>query len=154
VDRLSEPRKLYRSRRDEQISGVCAGLAQYLGVEAVWVRVAFVLLTLINGAGILLYLILALVIPKEPEEDGQDSLKPDMEQTLREGAQNLQERAREVSERMQGGQGSQLLGWALVVVGAWFLLRQLGWIRVNEDLIFPLLLIGIGILVLLRRAGR
>lgn len=44
VDRLSEPRKLYRSRRDERISGVCAGLAQYLGVEAVWAQVAFVLL--------------------------------------------------------------------------------------------------------------
>lgn len=153
MDRLSEPRKLYRSRRDEQISGVCAGLAQYLGVEAVWVRVAFVLLTLINGAGILLYLILALVIPKEPEE-GQDSLKPDMEQTLREGAQNLQARAKEVSERMQGGQRSQLLGWALVVLGAWFLLRQMGWIRLDEDLIFPLLLIGMGVLVLLRKAGR
>ena len=55
---------------------------------------------------------------------------------------------------MQGGQGSQLLGWALVVVGAWFLLQQLGWIRVDEDLIFPLLLIGIGVLVLLRRAER
>lgn len=154
MDRPGAPRKLYRSRRDEQISGVCAGLAEYLGVEVVWVRVAFVLLTLINGAGILLYLVLALVIPKEPEEEGQDSLKPDVEQTLREGAQNLQARAKEVSERMQGGQGSQLLGWALVVVGAWFLLRQLGWIRVDEDLIFPLLLIGIGVLVLLRRAGR
>ncbi|MCX7783366.1 MAG: PspC domain-containing protein [Meiothermus sp.] len=150
---MSQPRRLYRSRSDEQISGVCAGLAQYLGVETVWVRIAFVLLTLINGAGILLYLILALVIPKEPQEENQDSPKSDMDQTLREGAQNLQERAKEVSG-MQGGQGSQLLGWALVVVGAWFLLRQLGWIRVDEDLIFPLLLIGIGVLVLLRRAGR
>ncbi len=150
---MSQPRRLYRSRSDEQVSGVCAGLAQYLGVEPIWVRIAFVLLTLINGAGILLYIILALVIPKEPQEEDQDS-PSDMEQTLREGARNLQERAREVSERMQGGQGSQLLGWALVVVGAWFLLRQLGWIRVDEDLIFPLLLIGIGVLVLLRRAGR
>ncbi len=154
MDSMSQLRKLYRSRSDEQISGVCAGLAQYLGVEAVWVRIAFVLLTLINGAGILLYIVLALVMPKEPLEEGQESAKTDLEQTLQEGAQNLQERAREVSERMMNKQGSQLLGWALVVLGAWFLLRQLGWIRINEELIFPLLLIGTGLLVLLRRAGR
>jgi hypothetical protein len=42
----------------------------------------------------------------------------------------------------------------LVVAGIWFLLRQLGWIEVDEDVIFPLLLIGIGVLVLLRKAGR
>lgn len=151
---MSEPRKLYRSRSDQQISGVCAGLAQYLGVEAIWVRVAFVLLTIINGAGLLLYIVLAIVIPKEPLEASEGAKAGDLEETLREGAQNLQVRAKEVGERMKEGRGPQLLGWVLVALGGWFLLKQMGWLRIDEEVIFPLILIGIGALVLFRGGQR
>lgn len=151
---MSEPRKLYRSRTDQQISGVCGGLAQYLGVEAIWLRLAFVLLTIINGAGLLLYILLAIVIPKEPLEAGEPPQAGNLEETLREGAQNLQVRAKEVGERMKEGRGPQLLGWVLVALGGWFLLKQMGWLRIDEEVIFPLILIGIGALVLFRGGGR
>lgn len=145
---MTEPRRLYRSRHNQQISGVCAGLAHYFAVDVTWVRVAFILLALLNGGGVLLYIVLAIVIPVEPSESAEIQGN-NLEQTLREGAQNLQTRAKEFSSSGR----SQYLGWALVVLGAWFLLNQLGWIRINEDLIFPLILIGIGVLVLMRRSG-
>lgn len=61
-------REWYRARDGKKIAGVCAGLAQELGIAATPVRLAFVLLALIaGGAGIVLYLILWVVMPYRPE---------------------------------------------------------------------------------------
>jgi phage shock protein PspC (stress-responsive transcriptional regulator) len=59
-----EPKKLRRSTTDRVLGGVCAGIADYYGLDPVLVRVAFVLLAFLGGPGILLYLILLLVIPE------------------------------------------------------------------------------------------
>ncbi len=58
-------RKLYRSRSDIILGGVCAGLGQYFDVDPTVVRVVFVLLGL-SGHGLLLYLVLWLIVPPEP----------------------------------------------------------------------------------------
>ena len=60
-------KKLYRSRTDKKICGVCGGLAKDLGMDATVVRLILVLITLFVGAGLLAYIIAALVIPEEPE---------------------------------------------------------------------------------------
>ncbi len=61
-------KKLYRSRNDEMIEGVCGGLGNYFGIDSTLVRLGFVLAVLGGfGAGILLYIIMAVVIPIEPE---------------------------------------------------------------------------------------
>jgi phage shock protein C len=49
---------------DRILGGVCSGLAEGFHVEALWVRVAFVLLTFLNGIGILLYLVLWVLMPE------------------------------------------------------------------------------------------
>ena len=51
------------------LAGVCGGLARYFGIHPAFYRVGFVVLTLIGGAGILVYLAAALVIPDEGKED-------------------------------------------------------------------------------------
>lgn len=63
---MSEKR-LVRSRGNKMLAGVCGGLAEYLGVDPVIVRLAAVLLTLWNGVGLLIYLVLALIMPQESE---------------------------------------------------------------------------------------
>lgn len=65
--RSNEKKRLYRSRDGRVIAGVCAGLADYFGVDPTLVRLAFALFTIFGGAGILLYLCAWLVIP---EQDG------------------------------------------------------------------------------------
>ncbi|MBR4971783.1 MAG: PspC domain-containing protein [Oscillospiraceae bacterium] len=60
-------KKLYRSRTDKKICGVCGGLGKYFGIDATLVRLGVVLFTLFVGAGLLAYIIAALVIPEEPE---------------------------------------------------------------------------------------
>jgi len=58
-------KRLYRLRDGRVVAGVCAGLATYFGVDATLVRLAFALLTIFGGAGILLYLCAWIVIPEE-----------------------------------------------------------------------------------------
>jgi phage shock protein PspC (stress-responsive transcriptional regulator) len=62
-------RELRRSRSDRMIAGVCGGLGRYFDVNPVFYRVGFVVLTLLGGAGILIYGASLLVIPNEGERD-------------------------------------------------------------------------------------
>ncbi|MBK4731688.1 PspC domain-containing protein [Oxynema sp. CENA135] len=59
-------KRLYRSQRNKQIAGVCSGVAQYFGIDPTVVRLAFVLLALMGGPGLVLYLIMWVLIPLEP----------------------------------------------------------------------------------------
>lgn len=61
---MSEKR-LVRMRDDRMIAGVASGLARYLGLDPVIVRLIFVLLTVSHGSGLLVYLILAIIMPEE-----------------------------------------------------------------------------------------
>lgn len=58
-------KKLYRSRSNRVIGGVCGGLAQYLGIDPTVVRLIMALVTFVGGMSILVYLIAWLIIPEE-----------------------------------------------------------------------------------------
>ena len=58
-------RKLFRSQEHRMLFGVAGGLANYLNVDAVLVRLFFVLLTLSTGYGLIIYLLLALLMPED-----------------------------------------------------------------------------------------
>jgi phage shock protein C len=59
-------KRLYRSRTEKKIAGVCGGLAAYLGVDPVIPRLVWVVFALAAGMGILAYVICWLVVPQEP----------------------------------------------------------------------------------------
>ena len=60
-------KRLYKSETDKKMAGVCAGLADYLGLDATLVRLAFALAFVFWGFGLTLYIILYFVLPKESE---------------------------------------------------------------------------------------
>src|SRR5437763_1077495 len=62
-------KRLERSRSDRMVAGVCGGLARYFDIHPAFYRVGFVVLTLLGGAGILIYAATALVMPDEGKED-------------------------------------------------------------------------------------
>jgi phage shock protein C len=64
---MSEIRKLYRSRSNRMLAGVCGGLAQYFNTDPTLVRVLFVVLAVLGGSGLLIYLVLWVVVPEEPQ---------------------------------------------------------------------------------------
>ena len=61
-------KRLYRSDSEKMIAGVCGGLAEYFEIDPTVMRVLFVVAALLNGFGILLYLVLAIIVPRKPTE--------------------------------------------------------------------------------------
>jgi len=128
-------RRLYRSRRERMIGGVAGGLGEYLGVDPVVIRLLFALLVVTTGWGVLLYVILWVVMPEEPE--------------VAPGVVPPAPRYRQLDANQRG----VLVGAALVALGAMLLARQLHlfwWL--NGRYLWPLLLIAAGIALLIDRA--
>lgn len=61
---MSNEKRLCRSSSQRMLAGVCGGIAEYYSWDPTIVRVAWIILTLLGGSGILLYLILWLVMPE------------------------------------------------------------------------------------------
>ncbi len=62
----TEIKRLYRSRSERIIAGVCGGLGQYINVDPTLIRLIFIVLALLGGPGIIVYLIMWLIVPEEP----------------------------------------------------------------------------------------
>lgn len=60
-------KRLYRSKNERMIAGVCGGLGEYFDIDPVIVRLLFVALVLGVGTGVLLYLIMWIVVPEAPD---------------------------------------------------------------------------------------
>jgi len=132
----SGPRQIRRDVENGVIGGVAAGFARHLGVDVVWIRLAFVLTTfLAGGLGIVVYLASWLIVPAG-----------DVRPATATAAQDREERP---------GRGAAFwTGVGLVAIGGITLLdgvldpltARYGWISTGE-LILPLALIGLGILI-------
>lgn len=59
-------KKLYRSVSERKICGVCGGVAEYFGIDPTLVRVGWIILSCLAMAGVLAYVVCAVVIPEEP----------------------------------------------------------------------------------------
>ena len=131
-ENTATPRRLYRSRRDRMLAGVAGGLGQYFNIDPVLIRLAFVAMTLASGIGLVIYVILAIVVPNRPEyeEEPQITSTTTVDTT----------RGREIA-------GIILIGFGLLVlasnVGLFAILR---W-----DLFWPIVLIGLGAYILMNR---
>jgi phage shock protein C len=64
---MDPTRKLYRSRSDRRLVGVCGGLAQFFGLDPTLIRVLFVVLAVLGGSGIVVYLAMWVMVPNQPE---------------------------------------------------------------------------------------
>lgn len=68
-------KKLYRSRRDRQIAGVCGGLGEYFDRDSNVIRLLFLATLLIGGSGLILYIGAWMIIPQEPLDKEEDEHK-------------------------------------------------------------------------------
>jgi phage shock protein C len=141
------PRRLQRGRRDRVVFGVCSGLGDYFSVDPVIVRLAFVLFTLAGGAGILAYIVLAIVLPEEAATPGADFTRPSIDAPRDADAPAGVPAAPADVRRNQNLAGLILIGLGLV-----FLANTLGWFGwFGWQYLWPLVLVGIGLAILLRR---
>lgn len=68
MNAFSEGKRLYRTREGRIVAGVCSGLATYFGIDATLIRLAFGVLAIFGGMGVLAYLIAWVIVPEEGEE--------------------------------------------------------------------------------------
>jgi phage shock protein C len=61
-------KKLYRSLKNRMLAGVCAGVADYFGLDPTVIRLAWVVFSCLAGSGVLAYIICAIVIPNAPAD--------------------------------------------------------------------------------------
>ena len=63
---MNATRKLYRSKTNRQVAGVCGGLAEYFNLDVTLIRVLFVLLAVLGGSGLVIYVAMWIIVPREP----------------------------------------------------------------------------------------
>lgn len=66
ADKSAKPKKLYRSRANRIIAGVCGGLGEYFSIDATIVRLVFAATIFFGGGGAFVYLLLWAIVPREP----------------------------------------------------------------------------------------
>ena len=65
-------KKLYRSKKDKMIAGICGGIAEYFDVDSTLIRLLTVIFILLGGAGFVVYIIAWIIIPETPEKVSDD----------------------------------------------------------------------------------
>jgi phage shock protein C len=149
-------RRLTRSR-DAMIGGVAAGLANWLNADPALVRIAWALLVpLTGGAALLAYIVAWIVVPEEPRRTiGSTASTSEETSGSSSGAVPAAATPEPTTvDSARGGDRTALyIGGGLVLIGLWFLVREyvpaFRW-----DLIWPLLLVGVGVLILVSASRR
>ncbi len=131
----SAGRRLYKSRRNKMIDGVCGGLAEYFEVDPTIVRILWVLITLAGGSGFFLYIAAMIIMTPNPEHLGFGQT------TFNQPRANFDNK--------------RFWGILFILVGAFILIANVGlwagieWWDVSGKVIFPVIIILAGIVLIL-----
>lgn len=146
--------QLFKSRSNKVFSGVCGGLGEYFKIDPSIVRVAWVLFSIILGAGIgglIIYIIAALIIPETPSDYSGYSYNPGTSTNYdSEFGDSSNKWAK--SMNFDTGKSRIVIGGVLIFVGLLALAKQFfHWL--DFSFFWPLVLIGIGGLILYNGRG-
>jgi phage shock protein PspC (stress-responsive transcriptional regulator) len=130
-------RSLYRCRHDQRLAGVAGGVAEFFDLDPTLVRIVWVLSILFGGFGLLLYIVMAIIVPLEPELAGEH-------EPLIEGSPH-----RHASRSREGGLGMTFLGIVLILFGALALADGLlpAWTD-RGSFLWPAFILGTGVLLM------
>ncbi len=99
----AKPKKLYRTRKEGIIGGVCKGLAYFFGIDVIWVRLLMLLLLIPNGIGVLVYIILWIIIPdakttaEELEMKGKPVTIDNIEKNIKDEYERLEKKVKDTN---------------------------------------------------------
>ena len=149
-------KKIYRSRKDYMIAGVCGGIAEYFEIDTILIRLLTVLVVLLGGAGVVAYIIAWIVIPKNPDQVSDEDFeeRENIKEKVKKGAKNVIEEVKEHFESEELSHKSEksrrILGGIIVIaIGLIFLLNGFfPWVGWNK--LWPIILIVVGITVMIR----
>lgn len=149
--------RLFRSRKERVIGGVCGGLGEYFGIDPIIIRIILAILIIVKGVGILAYIIMWIAIPEEPIEHYYARFKqaPGSPTPPEEGPAGEEKNASAPHEfaaptaddysayMHKKGNGGLFLGIGLIGLGVLFLF----WTLIpafDFEFFFPLLLVILG----------
>ncbi len=143
---------MYRSRTDRMVGGVCGGLSKYYSLDPIVTRLIFVVLALVDGVGILLYLILLVIIKEEPGEKVDVDTGAKTKEFINEAGKRSQEVAKNIKTNQSWiGDKRNLIALLIIVVGIALLLKQLFPERlVHWEYVWPGILIVFGFYLITR----
>jgi phage shock protein C len=134
-------KRLYKSRKEKMIDGVCGGIAEYANVDPTIIRLIFFLLIFAGGAGIILYLIAMIIMPRKPFEETEGV----EEETVKEVTE---EKDKEV---VSPESSKIILAAIIIVIGIFLLLNAFlpaGWFSLSWKILLGVLLVaGGGIII-------
>jgi phage shock protein PspC (stress-responsive transcriptional regulator) len=157
--------RLYRSRGDRMLAGVAGGLAELWDVDPSLLRIIWaVLILLTGGIALVVYIVMAFVVPDEDElypptpagaDGSSDALSLVDQRTSAAVARAEARAARRAGREARGGGAPVALigGGFLVVLGLFFLLREI-LPSFDFDLLWPVVLVGLGVVLVVSALGR
>lgn len=144
-------KQLYRSQTKKVIAGVSGGLGDYFKIDPVIIRALFIILTLVWGVGIPAYIVMWIIVPKEPinlRYKDRESYSTETEINEEKEGHDYRSKNTPVNHPPQG-QGTFIIAVILIVLGSIFLLDDIfSWLSFNY--IWPSALIIIGAYLLLK----
>jgi len=127
------PQKIYRSKSQRVIGGVCGGMAEYFNIDVLLIRLAWIFATLLAGSGIIGYIACLILIPDNPDQQTPEK------------------------HNKTSGEGARFWGIVLIIIGAVFLVQQTGilyrlnFFHVGWPSIFAVGFIILGIYLMINR---
>lgn len=132
-------KKLYRSKKDSIIAGVCGGIAEYFQLDSTLVRLLAILVVFLGGAGVIAYIVAWIIIPQNPEQETEPVELND--------APSEDSQVDKDSKRHIWG------GFVLIALGLFFLARSF-FPRLMVVSLWPIILIGVGIFLIVQSLPR
>jgi phage shock protein C len=134
-------KRLYKSRRNRMIDGVCGGIAEYFDIDPTIVRIIWILMTLLGGSGFILYIAGMIIMPVNTEHlNSQTVSSPKMP--------------------VNGTDKRRFWGIFLILIGAFILMINLGWVTeihwwsFSRKIILPILFVLLGIVLIYIQRGK
>ena len=145
--------RLYRSGSDRVLGGVCAGLGSFLGIDSVFIRIFFIVWTVLGEFSVLIYFLLWVIVPSDTsaEADGTFQVN-DLGARFHQMGREIGEITRQPNSELIVFAGVGLIGW-----GVYYLVRRLVpyldlW--AYSQYLWPALLIIAGAFVIIRTTGK
>jgi phage shock protein C len=151
-------KRLYRSREDKIVAGVCGGMGEYFNVDPVWIRLIFVLLTIVDGAGILIYVVCWILMPLNPgQKPTTDTFAEKTVDTLAKKIKSKHEHSKTAKDipkppARRNHSGAIIFGLILILLGTAFMLKYL-FKSFNMMFTWPIIIIAIGLYLIFRRVN-
>lgn len=130
--------KLYKSSTDKVIDGVCGGIADYFDIDSSIVRLVWAITVFIGGTGVFLYIIAAIIFPRDVEVNGYTNHES-----------NEYVEGEVTRKKTHNNNSRKTLGLILIVVGIFLFLRRFFYIF-DLKFFWPFVLVALGIFLIFR----